>query len=386
MQAKQHLQLLIGTAAIGLAVPLFSHAATFPAHSFADGDDANLSVLRGALRVAATQRLLPDYVWIDVDAIAGTSPLQSRVDAMRDLIPIWEGRNFAVYARSARLTRRDDPLAPAALAGLSPLANNGSRQLLTSGAELQTRTGLRFGADAVFATHSFSSLAMTPMALGQDFVDPVGITSGEQSRGAGLALSVGGQMHERLGWNLGVRSRVDMSAYKQFRGVYSEPGDLDIPASASLGFSAGVLPNTEFMLGAEHVFYSDIGGVSSYSLPNRFLSLLGDSSSPSLAWRDLTVYSAGFQGSAFDWQWSLRYSTALQPSPTAPLLQRAVEGIQSDSNWSVGLGRMFGRFGELRMLASYGGTEYVVGSPFVRHVDPTESTHFEFEAQWKLRF
>ena len=36
-------------------------------------------------------------------------------------------------------------------------------------------------------------------------------------------------MNDIFGWNLGVRSRIDMNTYKAYRGVYSEPGDLDIP-------------------------------------------------------------------------------------------------------------------------------------------------------------
>jgi hypothetical protein len=177
-----------------------------------------------------------------------------------------------------------------------------------------------------------------------------------------------------------------MDTYKRFRGVYSEPGDLDIPATAAVGLSASLAPQTALVLGAEHVFYSDINGFSSYALPNRFLALLGDSSSPSFEWQDLTVYSAALQGAVSRWQWSVRYSTSLQPNPTAGLLQQAIEGIQSDSNWSLGVGRALGGFGDFRLTASYAGSEYVLGSPYVSNIDPTESTHFEFEALWNVRF
>ena len=52
----------------------------------------------------------------------------------------------------------------------------------------------------------------------------------------------------------------------------------------------------------------------------------------------------------------------------------------------VFVGRSLGGFGDFRLTASYAGAEYVLGSPFVRNVDPTQSTHFEFEALWNLRF
>jgi hypothetical protein len=389
MQARARLQTLIGTAGLILAVPSFISAQT-PLEGISGDSDTPMGVLRGPLRVTAAQRLAPDFSWVDADALIDTPSLNPLSRALGEflVIPLAGGRDWSVSARAARLTENtstrpqfnDD-------ATLRVLEDGGlERRLITSGLLVESEAGLGISADAVFADQRFASGSLIPLVGAPDSRLPGAVASFEESRGTGLAFAVGAPVTDYLGWNLGVRSRVDMNTYKAYRGIYSEPGDLDIPATAALGFTARIAPETTLVLGAERVMYSDINSFSSYALPNRFLALLGDSSSPTFAWQDLTVYSAAVRGGGPMWQWTVRYSTSLQPNPSAELLQQAINGIQSDSNWSLGLGRSFGDFGDVRLMASYAGAEYVLGSAYVRNVDPTDSEHLEFEAIWDVRF
>jgi hypothetical protein len=372
-----------------LAVPSFCASAAASADYFHDRD-ARQGVLRGALRVAATERLVPDFYWVDVDALVEATSLNPLNLSLQDLalVPLAAGNDWALFARAAQLSHGlVSPVHAHVDPTLGVLSDTGlERRMLTSGLYVQSATGIGFGVDAVFADQRFASWTLSPLVEQSTQTFPAHSIATEESRGTGLALALGGPFTDQLGWSIGLRSRVDMNAYKRFQGVYSEPGDLDIPATAALGLTASVLPGAEFVLGAEHVFYSEINSFTSYALPNRFLALLGDSNSPSFEWQDLTVYSAAVQGDIAAWQWSVRYSTSLQPNPTSQLLQQAIQGIQSDSNWSLGMGRSFGSLGDVRLSASYAGSEYVLGSPYLSNVDPTESTHFEFEALWNVKF
>lgn len=372
-----------------LAVPSFSYA-QLPLEGISGDSDTPMGVLRGPLRVAAAQRLAPDFSWVDVDALVEVPSLNPLSRALGEflVIPLATGRDWALSARAARLTEKSPARTQFSGDSTARMLDNGGleRRLITSGLLVESQGGLGISADAVFADQRFASGSLMPLVDSPSSRLPGAVASLEESRGTGLAFAIGAPVTDSVGWNLGLRSRVDMNEYKAYRGVYSEPGDLDIPATAALGFTAMIAPETMLVLGAERVMYSDINSVSSYALPNRFLALLGDSSSPSFAWQDLTVYSAGIRGGGPMWQWSVRYSTSLQPSPTADLLQQAISGIQSDSNWSLGLGRSFGALGDVRLMASYAGAEYVLGSAYVRNVDPTDSEHLEFEAIWDVRF
>ncbi len=389
MQARARLQTLIGTAGLILAVPSFISAQT-PLEGISGDSDTPMGVLRGPLRVSAAQRLAPDFSWVDAETLIDTPTLNPLSRALGEflVIPLVGGRDWNVSARAARLIENTSKRPQFADdASLRVLDDGGlERRLITSGLLVESEAGLGISADAVFADQRFASGSLIPLVGAPDSRLPGAVASFEESRGTGLAFAVGAPVTYYLGWNLGVRSRVDMNTYKAYRGIYSEPGDLDIPATAALGFTARIAPETTLVLGAERVMYSDINSFSSYALPNRFLALLGDSSSPTFAWQDLTVYSAAVRGGGPLWQWTVRYSTSLQPNPSAELLQQAINGIQSDSNWSLGLGRSFGDFGDVRLMASYAGAEYVLGSAYVRNVDPTDSEHLEFEAIWDVRF
>jgi hypothetical protein len=390
MQARARLHIAIGTAGIFLAVPLFSSAAeAIPQND--SGTEEQPRLLRGALKTAATARLAPDYPWVELDGEADVAPLGRLSAALRDVmsLDLVQTGSWNLGLRAATLVA--SPMAGSGYGGVDPSLGAVDdelleRRLLASGLFLQSAGDVRFGVDAVLATQRFASPTLSPLGEAAGLVASGGGALYEQRNGIGVAMAVAGPLGERVGWTLGLRSRIDMDEYQRYRGVYSEPGDLDIPAAAAFGLSTALLAGAEFVVGAEHVFYSEINPLSSYALPNRFLALLGDSTSPSFAWRDLTVYSAAVQGSAADWNWSVRFSTSLQPDPTSGLLQSAIEGVRSDSNWSLGIGRALGRYGDLRLTASYAGAEYVLGSPYVRNVDPTESEHFEFEAAWHWRF
>src|SRR5690606_18075453 len=168
-------------------------------------------------------------------------------------------------------------------------------------------------------------------------------------------------------FSMALQSRLDMEPFKSYRGVYSDPGDFDIPARAELGLGVALSEDLQVTLGAERIFYSDIDAFTSAALPTRFLSLLGDGSSPAFAWRDLTVYTAeASYRDASGGQWSLRYTTRQQPSPTSRLLLRALEQEFTNVNVGVGYRRDIGP-GALWLAASYAPSNYFLGaSPYVQ--------------------
>jgi hypothetical protein len=208
------------------------------------------------------------------------------------------------------------------------------------------------------------------------------------SYGSGLRVDFNSALNERVSWQVGYQSRVNMDAFNNYRGVYSEPGSFDIPASANVGVGYALTPDLKFDVGAERVMYSQIAPFTSAALPTRFLVLLGSSISPTFAWQDLSVYSVG--GSwrdPLDSIWSVHYSTREQPLPTSRLLQSALEPYIGSHNVEFGFARMFGPFSSLHIAATYAPTEFVLGLPtsnsLLRNGDGNQ---IEYEALWTTRF
>lgn len=243
---------------------------------------------------------------------------------------------------------------------------------------------------AIFAYQRFAGLG-----LGIDNVplqsEQTGFSIADKypgSYGAGLRADFDSRLSERVSWQVGVQSRVNMDAFNNYRGVYSEPGSFDIPASANVGLGFALTPDLKADIGAERVMYSGIAPFTSAALPTRFLVLLGSSISPAFAWQNLDVYSAGFS-----WRdpgngvWSLHYTTREQPLPTSPLLQTALEPYLASHNIEFGFARVFGAASSLHVAASYAPSEFVLGLPTSNSLrTPSNGGQIEYQALWTTRF
>ena len=209
----------------------------------------------------------------------------------------------------------------------------------------------------------------------------------ESAYGTGVRLAVRQEVVSGIALDAGFQSRIDMEEFAAFRGVYSQPADLDIPARARLGLALQANDRSWLSFAVERVLYSDISAFPSRHLPNRFLSMMGDSTSPAFNWEDLTVYTVGFTWSdGKDQQWHVDLSTRTQPSPSSRLLSRAIEGDLADSAMVVGYSRRTGERSRLNFNAAYAPSEYVFGGSVLGVTTDELGQQLELEAMWSLSF
>ncbi len=243
------------------------------------------------------------------------------------------------------------------------------------------------GVTAVLAYQRFASLGLGAMPLQEAMPYWNGLGS-ETSYGAGVRLDVENALSERLSWSASYQSQVDMDAFKNYRGVYAEPGQFDIPASAGFGLSYALTRILSFDVGVQRVMYSGVKPFTSSALPTRFLALLGTGASPEFAWKDLDVYSAGWtlHHASFG-ELELRYTTRQQPLPTSRVLERALGTDPSDHAIALGYARAIGRHASLSLQTVYSTAPYFLGVPSYRTRDPSGGgDSLEFEALWAMRF
>lgn len=261
----------------------------------------------------------------------------------------------------------------------------GSRLALSTGGSQE------FGLTAIVARQQFATRGFGYGAW--DGVQPrrqigVGTDLVESAEGSGVRLDyaqVGNDLDWR--WQLALQSRIEMDAFNAFRGVYAEPGDFDVPGFVRAALETDLAPGVSLQLEAQRVFYSEVTAFAAAALPTRFLSLLGDGTSPSFAWRDLTVYAVeGRLADHWGGQWSLRASTQEQPKPTSAILDRALSELYAEHNLALAYRIQRPGLGELAIGASYAPETYFLGaSPYLsRQFAPGEQV--EFEAHWSFAF
>jgi long-chain fatty acid transport protein len=265
------------------------------------------------------------------------------------------------------------------------------RQFFAPGVQHQFADNGILGVSAIVAYQRYSAASLglfSAGSLGQD----VGIYSGyqpyqESGYGTGVRLAVQQEVISGLTLDAGFQSRIDMEEFAAYRGVYSNPADLDIPARASVGLAFQASSRSWLNVAVERVMYSDISAFPSQYLPNRFLSLLGDSTSPSFNWEDLTVYSVGYTWSdGKNQEWHVDLSTRTQPSPSSQLLDQALSGDLANSAMVVGYSRRTSDRSRLSFNAAYAPSEYAFGGSVLGVTTEELDQRFEVEAMWTLSF
>ena len=387
------------TVAIGLAlaVPLCATAAPSEQQNpySALADLAVSANLLDAWRDYALETLKPGFSWANEDHETARAP--SLFDRGRGRVTspashfsgsVIEPSPIHVALLTTRVT--DTPLyVPANATNIVPdHAPGWQRQIISPSITQRIGDSGLVSVSAILAYQRFTDIGMGWLGVPSNNFDQatsMQLRYAGTSSGAGMRVDYSNALSDRLSWQVGYQTRVNMDAFNSYRGVYAEPGSFDIPASSNVGFGLALTPQLRIDAGVERVMYGQVTPFTSSALPARFLALLSSSASPVFAWQDLNVYSVG--GS---WQdkdigdWSFRYSTREQPLPTSTLLQQALPNLSSH-NAELAYTHAFGVKSSLRLAASYAPTDFMLGAPLSYSLGHG-SNEMEWGALWTTVF
>lgn len=372
-----------------LPLALFAALAT-PAVAFAESP-ASL----GAWQAYALRSVTPEFAWADRPSAAAVEPtLLDALDARTAVLP-------KVSLKLAESGTGFDLSISRSLSGDTPLFESGSlsAQRLTSVGSGLERTFVApsltrsvgdnsaITAGVVLAYQQFATWGLGSSAV-EGAASPLQARTSflGSSYGSGVRLGFQQQLGGALSLNSQFQSRIDMSPLQNYRGLYSRPGDFDLPAVASTGLVWNTGARSAVGFEVSRVLYSEVAPFTSAALPLRLLGLIGDAGSPGFAWRDLTVYS-------LDWTWrpsdaaviGFHYTTRQQPEPTSDVLRDALAGEFTDDNFGVSFTRQLDRFGSLRLAASYAPAQYFLGNASFGNRDAS-GEQVEVEAVWAVPF
>lgn len=265
------------------------------------------------------------------------------------------------------------------------------RQLLAPGIMHELNDSQVLGVSAVFAYQSYGVANLGLRSIEDPMPNfmqtPTYAPYEESGYGTGVRLAVRSEVAPGMAIDAGFQSRIDMEEFANYRGVYSQPADLDIPARASLGLAFQASNHSWLNLSVERVMYSDVSAFPSRLLPDRFLSLLGDSTSPRFSWDDLTVYSVGWSWSnGQDTQWRLDFSSRSQPSPSSRTLSQALDQELADNAMILGFSRRLTDSSHFNFNAAYAPAEYAFGGNVLGITALDLDQNFEVEAFWTWDF
>jgi long-chain fatty acid transport protein len=150
-------------------------------------------------------------------------------------------------------------------------------------------------------------------AFGGASSDPAHVTD------TGTDVAWGGGVRAGLEWavspalRLGVSgtSRIYMQEFENYRGLFAEQGDFDIPASLQAGIAFDVTPRLTLLADYKHIWYSSIAAIANPSTNN---ALLGTDNGRGFGWKDIDIVKLGAEWRATP-DLTLRAGYAYNTSP-----------------------------------------------------------------------
>jgi len=215
--------------------------------------------------------------------------------------------------------------------------------------------------------------------------DPANLSGNRMSTSSGFGFRVGYQGHiiPQLYVGASYQSKMFMSSFDQYKGLFAEQGDFDIPANWTAGFA--YLPTSEltFSFDVQQILYSGIKSISNPILPNLQTAQLGDNNGAGFGWKDILVFKFGTMYKSSDnLTWMAGYSYGQEPVPDSEVLFNILAPGVVQHHITLGLSTKLNETNEFTVAATYAPATSVSG-PNPLEV-PNQQTIKLNMSQWQL--
>jgi len=180
------------------------------------------------------------------------------------------------------------------------------------------------GITPIFAIQRFEAKGLQAFGQLPFSSDPNNLTNNGYSYSYGYGARIGYQgeiLPNLLNLGLSYQTRTYMSALDDYKGLFAEQGDFDIPSNWTVGLAVKATPELIFVFDVQRINYSEVKAINNPMLPNLQTAQLGNDGGAGFGWKDMTIYKIGVQWkSSKQWTWRAGYSTGNQPIPESEVL------------------------------------------------------------------
>ena len=169
----------------------------------------------------------------------------------------------------------------------------------------------RFRADGLGALLPFSR---SPTNFSDKGVDT--------STGWGVKIGYTGNLTDAVTVGATYQSRTWMSKFSDYKGLFANQGEFDIPENYGIGIAVKATPKLTIAADIQQINYGDVDSISNPLLPICWWAIpLGSDNGPGFGWRNMTVFKLG---ASYAWSEKLTLraglSTTRQPIPKSETL------------------------------------------------------------------
>lgn len=118
------------------------------------------------------------------------------------------------------------------------------------------------GIAPIFALQSFEAKGLEPFRAASIHPDAVTNNGKEWSYGFGLHLGWYGEINDQLALGLSYRTKTWMSDLDDYKGLFANGGEFDIPAMLNFGVAYKARPNVTVGFDYQRIFYNEIDAIA----------------------------------------------------------------------------------------------------------------------------
>lgn len=258
--------------------------------------------------------------------------------------------------------------------------------------------GQRFSAQGV---GSFSGISSDPNNLASN--------SKATSFGAGIKLGYQGEVTKGVRLGVSYQSKIAMSEFDEYKGLFAEGGDFDIPSTYNLGVSFDIGANSKIIADLQRINYSEVAAIGnpiasvfSGCLPAGFTDpgsgftnpgpggvgsgCLGGANGAGFGWEDMTILKLGYQVDIGDNTYRIGYSYGDQPIPESETLFNTLAPAVIERHITAGMTMRLGGNQEFNISGMYAPSNSVNGPNPADGGEAFGGTDIEIEmSQWEIQ-
>ena len=212
------------------------------------------------------------------------------------------------------------------------------------------------GISPIISVQTFEAKGLEPFKAFSETPDKLTNKGTDISWGGGLRIGWLWQVTDKLNIGASYQSRLYMTKFDDYKGLFAEGGDFDIPANLDAGLAYRFHPEWTFAFNYQHINYSDIPAIGNDSgmafiPPGPYL---GCDDCLGFGWDDVDVYKFGLQ-----WEYSddltfrAGYSWASDAFEGDQALFNILAPAVVKEHFTFGLGKKLTGGSEINLAVSY---------------------------------
>lgn len=218
--------------------------------------------------------------------------------------------NFAMYGNGGMNTTYPDGLGGCGSVYCGGPAGVDLSQLFISATYANRAGNLSYGISPTLAVQAFSATGL--VAFSGISADPANLSDNgmDWSYGVGLRAGVQYDVSSTMRVGFSGQTKINMSEFDKYSGLFADGGDFDIPATVTAGVAWDARPDLTIMADIQHIFYTGVGAISNAV----DAGALGAPGGAGFGWDDVTVLKLGAEWRKNDTiTWRAGYAYATNP-------------------------------------------------------------------------